>query len=129
MDPIADMLTRIRNAQAVLKKDVLVPYSRIKFEIAKILEKKGFVESVRKFGRKGGKKIKIVLRYDEDKRPFISGLRRVSKQGQRIYRSVEEIRPVRGGTGISIVSTSQGVMTGKEAKKRKMGGEVICEVW
>lgn len=129
MDPIADMLTRIRNAQLVLKEDVLIPYSRMKFHLAKILEQKGFVKNVDTFGRKARKKIKIGLRYDEDKRPLISGLERVSKQGQRIYKRAKEIKPVRGGAGMSIISSSQGLMTGREAKKRNLGGEHICNIW
>ncbi len=128
MDPIADMLTSIRNAQAVLKKTVSVPFSNLKFEIAKILEKEGFIEKVQKKGRGIRKIIEIELKY-ENKKPVISGLKRISKQGQRIYIGVKEIKPVRSGYGILILSTPKGLMTGKQAKKQKVGGEVICEVW
>jgi len=127
-DPIADMLTRIRNAQAVLKPEVFIPFSKIKYQIAKILEKEGFVESAEKKGRGVKRKIKIVLKYD-DKTPAISGLKRISKPGQRIYLPVKKIKPVRGGFGIAIISTSKGLMTDKEARKKKLGGEIICEIW
>lgn len=127
-DPIADMLTRIRNAQAVLKPEVFVPFSKIKYQIIKILEKEGFVEKVERKGRGVRKKIKIVLKY-EDKTPAISGLRKVSKPGQRIYLPVKKIKPVRGGFGIAIISTPKDLMTDKEARKKRLGGEIICEIW
>jgi len=137
-DPISDMLTRIRNAQAVFKPEVFIPFSKMKYHIAKILEKEKFVEKTEKKGRGTRRKIKIVLKYDNEapteseahqKRPAISGLKRVSKPGQRIYRPAKSIKPVRGGFGIAIVSTSQGLMTDKEARKKKLGGEIICEIW
>ncbi len=128
MDPIADMLTSIRNAQAVLQKTVNVPFSRLKFGIAKILEREGFIEKAERRGRGVKKVIEIRLKY-EDKKPAISGIRRISKQGQRIYLAANEIHPVRSGYGILIISTSKGLMTDKEARKLKIGGEAICEVW
>ena len=128
MDVIGDMLTNIKNAQAVNKETVDIPFSNLKYEIAKILEKKGFVEKVEKKGKKLKRTIEITLKYD-DKTPAISGLKRISKPGQRIYQSAKKIRKVRGGYGIAIVSTSKGLMTDKEARKQKLGGEVICEVW
>lgn len=128
MDKVADMLTRIRNAQATLKQEVLVPYSNLKHEIAKILKQEGFVKSVKTVGKKNQKQIRINIKY-KNNTPVIKGLRKISKPGQRIYKSAREIRPVRGGYGISIISTSQGIMTGKEAKERNIGGELICEVW
>ncbi len=124
-DPIADMLNRIRNAQAVSKETVVIPFSNLKYEIAKILEKQGFVEKLEKKGRKPRKVFEITLKYPA----VISGLRRTSKPGQRIYTSAKEIKPVRGGYGILIVSTSKGLMTNKEAKRKKLGGEIICEIW
>ncbi len=127
-DPIADMLTRIRNAQAVSKPEVSVPFSKIKYQILKILEKENFVEKIEKKGRGIKKKIRIVLKYDH-KLPVISGLKRISKPGQRIYLPAKKIKSVRGGFGIAIVSTSQGLMTDKEARKKKLGGEIICEIW
>lgn len=127
MDPIADMLTRIRNAQMVSKEEVLVPFSNLKFSIAKMMEREGFLDKVEKVGRQR-KNIKMALKYD-DKGPHIRGLKRVSKQGQRIYKRVGEMRPVRGGYGLGIVSTSQGLMTTEEARKNNVGGELICEIW
>lgn len=126
-DPIADMLTIIRNAQAVSKETVELPFSKFKFEVAKILEKNGFVGKVEKKGKKD-KILEIVLKYDE-KTPVIMGLKRASKPGQRIYSEFKKMQKVKGGFGISIVSTSRGLMTNKEARKQKLGGEIICEVW
>lgn len=141
VDPITDMLNRIRNAQAVGKATVKVPFSNLKYQIAKILEKNGFVEKVEKKGRKIKKIIEIFLKYEEESAagrgvrpglpgpPVISGLKRISKPGQRIYLPYNKIKPVRGGYGIAIISTSQGLMTDREARKNKLGGEVICEIW
>ena len=126
-DPIADMLTIIRNAQAVSKETVELPFSKFKFEVAKILEKNGFLGKVEKKGKKD-KILEIVLKYDE-KTPVIMGLKRASKPGQRIYSDFKNMQRVKGGFGISIVSTSRGLMTNKEARKQKLGGEIICEVW
>jgi len=128
VDPITDMLNRIRNAQAVLKETVEVPFSNLKYEIAKILEKNGFIEKVEKKGKKTKKIIEITLKYD-NKIPAISGLKRISKPGQTIYLGHRKIKRVKGGYGIAIISTSKGLMTDKEARKQKLGGEVICEVW
>jgi len=130
-DPVTDMLNRIRNAQAVLKKTVDIPISNLRYEIAKILEKGGFVAEVEKKGKKTKKVIEITLKYNE-KIPVISGLKRISKPGQRIYKRAKELKPVKGGYGIAIISTSKGgggLMTDKEARKQKLGGEVICEIW
>jgi small subunit ribosomal protein S8 len=127
-DPITDMLNQIRNAQAVGKAEVLIPMSKIKNEVANILSKEGFVGEVKKSVKGGHKAIKIVLKYDNDL-PVISGLKRVSKPGQRIYERVIEMKNVHGGHGISVVSTSKGLMTNKEARKSKLGGEIICQVW
>lgn len=127
-DPIADMLTSIRNALAVQHPTVEVPFSNLKYEIAKILEREGFIEKAEKRGKKIKKIIEITLKY-EGKMPFISGLRRISKLGQRIYKRAKELRKVKGGYGIAIISTSKGLMTGKEARKQKLGGEVIAEIW
>jgi len=128
VDPITDMLNRIRNAQAVLKETVEVPFSNLKYEIAKILEKNGFIEKVEKKGKKTKKIIEITLKYD-NKIPAISGLKRISKPGQTIYLGHRKIKRVKGGYGVAIISTSKGLMTDKEARKQKLGGEVICEVW
>lgn len=124
-DPIADMLNRIRNAQAVSKETVVIPYSNLKYEIAKILEKQKLIGKIEKKGRSPRKIIEIALKYPA----VISGLRRISKPGQRIYARAKEIKPVRGGYGISIISTPKGLMTNKEARRKKLGGEIICEIW
>jgi small subunit ribosomal protein S8 len=128
MDPVSNMLTSIRNAQAVQKDIISVPFSDLKYQIARILAKKGFIEKTEKKGRKTKKFIEIGLKYDNGA-PKISGLRKVSKPGQRIYKKFKEIKLVKGGYGMAIISTSKGLMTNKEARKEKLGGEVICEVW
>jgi small subunit ribosomal protein S8 len=128
MDSIVDMLNRIRNAQMVGHPAVDIPFSNFKYEIAKILEKQGFLHKIEKKGRKTRASIEITLKYD-DKRPVIEGLKRVSKQVQRIYSNKDNIQKVKGGFGISIVSTSKGLMTDKEARKQNLGGEIICEIW
>lgn len=127
-DPIADMLTRIRNAQAVRKETVEVPFSAIKYAIAKTLGKKGFIKSAEFRGKKVKKTIEIKLKYQE-KTPGITGARRVSKPGQRMYVSVQDIGRVKNGYGIAILSTSKGVMDGHQAQKEKVGGEILCEIW
>jgi len=137
-DPITDMLNRIRNAQAVFHPTVTLPFSNLKHEIAKILEKEGFIEKIEKKGRKIKKVLEITLKYQsetsgqekkEKMKPVISGLKRISKPGQRIYTRAKEIKPVRGGYGIVIVSTPKGIMTNKKARKNKLGGEILCEIW
>ncbi len=127
-DPITDMLNQIKNAQAVAKTEVAVPLSKIKNEIAMILAKEGFVGEVKKTTKGQGKIIKITLKY-ENEVPAIAGFKRVSKPGQRIYEGFADLRKVRGGYGLSIISTSKGLMTNKEARFKKLGGEVICQVW
>jgi small subunit ribosomal protein S8 len=127
-DPITDMLNQIRNAKAVEKTEVLIPFSGIKNEIANILQKEGFVGEVKKATKGKIKALKIALKY-ENGISAIAGLKRISKPGQRIYQGTSEIKRVHGGYGISIVSTSKGLMTNKDAKKQKLGGEIICQVW
>ena len=128
MDPITDMLNRIRNAQAVNKGTVSIPFSNLKYEITKILEREGFIEKVEKLGKRRKRMIEIILKYD-NKIPALSGMKRISKPGQRIYKKVKEIKKVKGGYGIAIISTPKGLMTDKEARRQKLGGEIICEVW
>jgi small subunit ribosomal protein S8 len=128
MDPISDMLTRIKNAQAVGHPTVEIPFSNFKYELAKILAKNGFIEAVEKKGRKTKKYFEITLKYKEGM-PVISGLKKISKPGQRIYTNFQKIKKVKGGYGVAIISTPKGLMTDKEAKKQKIGGEIICEVW
>ena len=128
MDIISDLLNQIRNAQAVFKETVEIPFSNLKYEVAKILEKEKFIEKVEKKGKKTKRFIEIVLKY-EDKTPAISCLKRISKAGQRIYLPAKKIKKVRGGYGIAIISTSKGLMTEKEARKQRLGGEILCEIW
>jgi small subunit ribosomal protein S8 len=127
------MLTRIRNAQQAGKKDVQIRASKLKLAIAKILEQEGFVESVTEEAVENQKNIKIDLKYyrisNTDKQPAIKAINRVSREGQRIYVQQKDIRTVKNKFGISIISTSKGVMTGAEARKNGLGGEYICEVW
>ena len=122
------MLNRIRNAQAVSHATVDIPFSKIKYKIAQILEKGGFIEKIERKGRKTRKIIRITLKYIEDI-PAISGFKRISKPGQRIYLPYEKIKKVRAGFGIAIVSTSKGLLASKEARRQKVGGEIICEIW
>ncbi|MEI7890609.1 MAG: 30S ribosomal protein S8 [bacterium] len=133
LDPIADMLTRIRNAQMVKHKEVSVPFSKLKLSIAKILEQRNFIESVKKEMGETFPVLKIVLKYEvvsnTEKNPAIREIKRVSRQGQRIYVKKTDIKRVKNGYGISIISTSQGMMTGDKARKLGLGGEVICELW
>jgi len=127
-DPIADMLTRIRNGQAVKKKTVAVPYSKIKIEIANILVQEGFIESINRVGKKNKKFIELNLKY-ENNQPRISEITRISKPSQRVYIQAKDVRPVQGGLGILILSTPKGLMTNKEAKKNNIGGEVLLKVF
>lgn len=124
-DPISDMLNRIRNAQAVFQPKASIPFSKLKYKIAEILEKEGFIEKVEKRGRRAKRDFEITLKYP----PTISGLRRISKPGQRIYARSKELKPVRGGYGIAIISTPKGLMTNKKARKQKLGGEILCQIW
>lgn len=128
-DPIADMLTRIRNAVMARHDAVLVPSSRTKLAIAKILKEEGFIKDYEIVRGKPQKTIKIYLRYQERNQSILTGLERISKPGLRIYVQKKEIPRVYGGMGIAIVSTPKGVMTGHKAWKQGVGGELICYVW
>ena len=128
-DPIADMLTRIRNAQVARHDSVTIPASNMKKAIAKILLDEGYVKSVENLNEGIQGSIKITLKYQDKKQPVIVGLRRISKPGLRVYATCEELPKVLGGLGIAIVSTSRGVMTDRAARKEKIGGEVLCYVW
>lgn len=133
LDPIADMLTRIRNAQMAKHKVVSVPFSKLKLSIAEILQQRNFIDSVKKEEEGNFPVLKITLKYDvvsnTEKNPAIREIKRVSRQGQRIYVKKDGIKRVKNGYGISIVSTSKGMMTGDKAQRLGLGGEVICEVW
>ena len=128
-DPIADMLTRIRNAILARHDFVLEPASRMKLAIAKILKEEGFISDYEVLKGKPQRVIKIYLKYAEKKEPVLTGLKRVSKPGLRIYVERAEIPRVYGGLGIAIVSTSKGVMTGHQAWRQKVGGELLCYIW
>lgn len=127
-DPIADLLIRIMNAQKVGHSSVKIPFSRIKFDLVKILEQEGFIDKSKVIGDKPKESIIVSLKYNQNI-PAINNLKRISKPGQRIYAGAGEIKLVKGGYGITIISTSYGLMSNKEAKKRKIGGELLCEVW
>jgi len=127
-DPISDMLIRIKNAQAVRHETLSLPFSNIKLGIATILQKEGFIGDIEKRGRKDKKALKFDLKYSE-RGPAIKDAKRISKPGQRIYVASAGIKNVRGGYGISIISTSKGLLTGKEAKAQNLGGEILCEIW
>ena len=128
-DPIADMLTRIRNAQVARHNSVLVPMSKTKKAIADILLREGFIASVEVVGEENKQNLNIGLKYGERGAKVISGLKRISKPGLRIYVGAEDIPSVLSGLGIAIVSTSKGILTDKEARKLNIGGEVLCFVW
>ena len=134
-DPIADMLTRIRNASLVNKHEVVMPMSKIKYEIAKILKKEGFVLDLEIFKSQDLKKrgvfdeIKILLKYKENGKSVITKINRISKPGLRVYSDKNNLPKVLNNMGIAIISTPEGLMTNKEARKKNLGGEVICEVY
>jgi len=128
-DPIADFLTRIRNALRVKKKKIEVPYSKMKLAISKILKEKELIQDFKVKEENGKKFIVLTLKYDENGEPLIENLVRVSKPGRRVYMGYRDFKPVRSGFGFRIISTSRGVMTDIEAKRRKLGGEVICEIY
>jgi small subunit ribosomal protein S8 len=128
-DPISDMLTRIRNASMVKKHKVDIPLSKVKFAISKILESQGYVEGVEVIEVGKRQYIRATLKYDQNKAPAISSIQRISKPGRRIYVKSNELPVVKAGYGFAIVSTPNGLMTNLEAKKRRLGGELICEIF
>lgn len=128
-DPIADMLTRVRNASSAMHDEVEIPASKIKENIARILADEGFVSGFEVDKASGHPKIKIRLSYTDERERVISGIRRISKPGRRVYRGAQELPRVLGGLGIAIISTSQGVMTDKQARQAKVGGEILAYVW
>ena len=129
MDNIANMLTTIRNAQAVKRESAKAPYSKVNLAIAEILKKEGLIDNfeVKKRGEKSW--LILGLKYNEDKRPAIEDIQRASKLGKRVYVGYKKIFAVKQGHGLAIVSTPKGIMTGKEARKNKLGGEILCKVW
>ena len=128
-DPIADMLTRLRNANSAYHDSVTMPFSKLKSHIAEILQAEGYIASWTVEDAEVGKKLVIELKYGPTRERSIAGIRRVSKPGLRVYAKSTNLPRVLGGLGIAILSTSQGVMTDKEARTKGVGGEVLCEVW
>jgi small subunit ribosomal protein S8 len=128
-DPIADMLTRIRNASLARHDRTEVPASRLKAAVAEILKLEGYITDVRPSEETTTKKLTIVLKYGRDRSSAIDGIRRVSRPGRRVYVTHDRIPRVFSGLGISILSTSRGLMSDREARRQKVGGELLCEVW
>ena len=128
-DPIADMLTRIRNANQNRSKEVIIPSSKMKLEIAKILKEEGFIEEFKVNNESVQSTLTLTLKYGHNKETVITGLKRISKPGLRVYSSHEDLPKVLNGLGIAIISTPKGIMTDKQARKEKVGGEVIAYVW
>lgn len=128
-DTIGDFLVRLKNAGVVKKASVSVPYSSLKYAIAEKLKDSGFVKTIEKKGKKAHKTIDVVLKYGEDGLPVIQGVKRISKPGRRLYHSVRDIMPVRYGHGVLVLSTPKGIKTGSEARKEKVGGEALFEIW
>jgi len=128
-DPIADMLTRVKNAVMAEKKDVAIPLSTIKLDIAKILKEEGYIANFRVDKTQMPAQLFVELKYSSKKQNVIEGLKRISKPGRRVYVEVDNIPQVLDGLGVAVISTSQGIVTGKECKKRNIGGEVLLYVW
>ena len=128
-DPISDFLTRIRNASMVNKPSVIVPHSKFKLELSKLLKNEGYISDVRVIEESSNKEIQIDLKYSEEGAPVLAGLNRLSKPGRRLYVGSESLPRNNGGLGTVIISTSRGLLPDSEARKRKLGGELICEVW
>jgi small subunit ribosomal protein S8 len=128
-DPIADLLSRIRNAQIAKHDRLDVPMSKLKLEVVKLLKDEGFVKNFREIEGTPVGTLRIFLRYTQEGVPAISNLERISKPGRRVYRKADEIQPVRNGLGIGIISTSQGLLTDAQARERRVGGEILCQVW
>ena len=128
-DPIADMLTRLRNATMVRHDRTDVPASKMKLEIAKILKQEGYIRTFKVLEEGTQGVLRIYLKYSPDGEPVIHGIQRVSKPGLRVYRGVEELPKVRNGPGVAVVSTSRGVVTDEQARRLGVGGEILCEIW
>lgn len=129
-DPVADMLTRIRNGIRARQPKVDVPFSKFKMELARIIKEEGYISSFKTVEEeKNHKLLRLMLKYTPGKQSVISGIRRVSRPGCRVYVGKSEVRPVFGGMGISIMTTPKGLMTGKTARRTGLGGEILCEIW
>jgi small subunit ribosomal protein S8 len=128
-DPIADLLTRIRNANRARKEQVELPWSRLKEEIVRVAVAEGFLKDYGVVEDGTFRVLRVALRYDQDNRPVITGLKRISRPSLRVYVGAEEILPVRKGLGVNILSTPAGVLVDREARQRNVGGEVLCSIW
>ena len=128
MDPIANLLTQIKNAQAAGHETLEAPFSGLKLAVARIMEAEGFIVKAEKKGAKPKEKLEIKLKFNQGV-GAIAGVKRVSKPGQRVYVPADKLKAVKQGFGLAIVSTSQGIMSGKEARRKRIGGEVLCEIW
>lgn len=128
-DPIADMLTKVRNAAAARHEKVDIPASKLKLEIVKILKTEGYIKNFKKLQEDGHAVIRIILKYDGSNNPVIHGVKKISTPGRRVYSGYKELPRIFNGYGTIIVSTSSGVTTGKKAKERMVGGELICSIW
>ena len=129
MDPVSDLLARIRNAHLAKHDRVDVPTSRLKAEICRILKEEGFIRNFRLLDGQPVSVLRIFLEYDNSGSPAISHLQRISKPGRRVYRGADDIRPVLNGRGLGVISTNQGLLSDKQARERRLGGEVLCEDW
>ena len=127
-DPIADFINRIKNASAIKKESVSVPFSNLKFEIASLLSREGFLSSVERRGKKVKKYLDVTLKYGENG-PGVTGAERISRLSKRVYMKVSDIKPVKYGHGLMVLSTPKGLMTDKEARKEKVGGEALFKIW
>jgi small subunit ribosomal protein S8 len=128
-DPIADMLTRIRNAVRVERPDVMIPASKVKRGVADVLKREGYIWKWEEVDEKPAPVLRIILKYGPNGEQVIRHIQRVSKPGRRVYSKSTKLRPILNGLGISILSTSRGVVSDREARQRRLGGEVLCEVW
>ncbi len=128
-DPVSDLLARLRNALSARHEKADIPSSRFKVELARILKDEGYIKNFKVMDDRGGSLLRLYLKYDDIGNPVIHGLARSSKPGRRLYAGKNELPEVLGGLGVAIVSTSQGLLTGHDAKKRGVGGEVVCTVW
>jgi small subunit ribosomal protein S8 len=129
MDPVSDLLTRIRNAHLAKHDRVDVPTSKLKAEICRILKEQGFIRNFKLVDQRPQALLRIFLEYDESGSPAITHLKRVSKPGRRVYRGADQIRPVLNGRGLGVVSTNLGVLSDSQAREQRVGGEILCEVW
>jgi small subunit ribosomal protein S8 len=130
-DPVADMLTRIRNANIAMHDDTSMPSSKLKLNLATLLEKEGYIEgfSVADAEGRPGQTLTVTMKYSPERARVISGIKRVSKPGLRVYSKADKVPRVLGGLGVAVLSTSQGLLTDREARKRRVGGEILCYVW